>query len=210
MVAGTSTDAGKGHMLIYSFYKDTSTRTTLYGTCIGHHIIAAKGATGNTGATGPKGATGVQGATGATGPKGATGTSVTGATGPKGATGATGPKGATGVGSVGPQGVRGSSILPVTTAPSGYTTVTGGFTPTYRIALSAVKTQSGVTSVLVGDQVRYSYYLYPVGYVDTSYAYLGERVSIRGSTGSAGAKGATGATGPMPTIGDNMDEAEAY
>jgi hypothetical protein len=85
----------------------------------------------------------------------------------------------------GADGERGTGILPVTTAPSSYTTATGGFTPVYRIALSTVKTQSGVSSVFVGDQLRYSYYLYPVGYVDSSYVYLGTRVSIRGATGAA-------------------------
>lgn len=169
-------------------------------------LKGATGSVGATGATGPKGdsITGPQGATGATGPKGATGVGSTGpqgATGPKGATGATGPTGATGVGTqgaTGAQGVRGSGILSITTAPSGYTTATGGFTPTYRIALSTVKTQSGATSVMVGDQLRYSYYLYPVGYVDASYVYLGTRVSIRGSTGS------------MPPILDNSDDNHAY
>lgn len=51
---------------------------------------------------------------------------------------------------------------------------------------------------MVGDQLRYSYYLYPVGYVDASYVYLGTRVSIRGSTGS------------MPPIFDNSDDNHAY
>ena len=51
---------------------------------------------------------------------------------------------------------------------------------------------------MVGDQLRYSYYLYPVGYVDASYAYLGTRVSIRGSTGS------------MPPISDNSNDNHAY
>jgi len=88
-------------------------------------------------------------------------------------------------------GSRGTSILNVTTAPSSYTTATGGFTPKYRIALSTVKTQSGVSSVIVGDSLRYSYYVYPVGYVDSSYVYCGTRVSIRGATGAAGANGTT-------------------
>jgi hypothetical protein len=56
----------------------------------------------------------------------------------------------------------------------------------YRIALSTVLTQSKAAKVLVGDSIRYSYYLYPVGYVDASYVYLGTRVSIRGATGTAG------------------------
>ena len=35
--------------------------------------------------------------------------------------------------------------------------------------------------------LKYSYYEYPIGYVDNSYVYLGTRVSIRGATGAAGA-----------------------
>lgn len=106
-----------------------------------------------------------------------------GAKGDKGDTGGTGATGAT--------GARGSSVLRVTTAPSSYSTTTGGFTPTYRIALSTVLTQSKSADVKVGDTMIYSYYTYPIGYVDSSYVYLGARVSIRGSTGAAGAVGAT-------------------
>ena len=80
VVAGVATDSGKGHMAIYK-YVPQSSGTTLYGTCIGHHVIAAKGATGPqgkqgpTGPTGPQGKTGPTGATGAKGPTGATGLS---------------------------------------------------------------------------------------------------------------------------------------
>lgn len=101
----------------------------------------------------------------------------------------------------GPTGSRGNSILKVTTAPSSYTTAVGGFTPTYRIALSTVKSQSKATEVLVGDTIAYSYYQYPVGYVNTSYVYLGARNSIRGATGAAGAAGAAGADGYTPVKG---------
>lgn len=89
-------------------------------------------------------------------------------------------------GDVGETGERGTSILKVTTAPTSYTTETGGFTPTYRLALSTALSQSKVDEVLVGDTIMYSYYHYPVGYVDASYVYLGARNSVRGSTGSAG------------------------
>ena len=104
-----------------------------------------------------------------------------------------GEKGDTG--STGATGQRGTGILKITTAPSSYTTETGGFTPTYRASLSTVKTQSKVNEVLVGDVIQYSYYQYPVGYVDSSYVYTGARTSIRGSTGAAGAAGADGAPG---------------
>lgn len=98
-----------------------------------------------------------------------------------------GEKGDTGeTGKTGGQGQRGTGLLKITTAPSSYTTATGGFTPEYRAALGTVKTQAKVSEVLVGDVVGYSYYQYPVGYVDSSYVYLGARVSIRGAAGSAG------------------------
>lgn len=82
----------------------------------------------------------------------------------------------------GASGERGNSILNVTTAPSSYSTATGGFTPTYRISLSSVLSQSKAAKVLVGDSLRYNYYIFPVGYVDTSYVYCGTRVSIQGAT----------------------------
>ena len=164
------------------------------------------------GSKGSKGDKGDKGDTGATGSAGKDGTSVTvesvsestadggnnvvafsdGKTvtiknGSKGDTGATGSAGAKGdKGDTGDTGERGFSILRVTTAPSSYTTEVGGFTPTYRIALSTVLNQSGAEKVLVGDTIRYSYYLYPVGHLTSSYAYLAARTSIRGSTGAAG------------------------
>ncbi len=82
-----------------------------------------------------------------------------------------------------PQGERGTGTFKVTTAPSSYTTATGGFTPTYRIALSTVRTQAKVDKVLVGDVLIYSYYHYAVGYVDSSYVYLAARTSFRGAAG---------------------------
>lgn len=83
-------------------------------------------------------------------------------------------------------GQRGTGLLPITTAPSSYTTAVNGLTPAYRIALSTVKAQSGLTDVFVGDTIRYSYYHYPIIHVDASYAYTGKRVSIRGAAGAAG------------------------
>jgi hypothetical protein len=89
-------------------------------------------------------------------------------------------------GKTGETGQRGTGLLPVTTAPSSYTTAVGNITPKYRMALSTIKTQSGVTEILLGDTVRYSYYHYPIAYLDASYAYFTTRVSIRGATGAAG------------------------
>jgi hypothetical protein len=132
--------------------------------------VNIKGAKGDTGEQGPQGETGPQG------PKGDTGD-----TGPAGKDGAKGDTGAT--------GQRGAGIYSVTTAPSSYTTAIGDFTPKYRIKLSTAKAQSGATEIIVGDQIRYSYYTYPIGYVDSSYAYMATRVSLRGATGEAGADG---------------------
>lgn len=101
----------------------------------------------------------------------------------------------------GENGARGTSILKITTAPSSYKTAVGGFTPTYRISLSTVLSQANVSEVLIGDTVMYSYYHYPVGYVDTSYVYLGTRNSIRGATGAAGADGTNGVDGVNGTDG---------
>lgn len=84
----------------------------------------------------------------------------------------------------GEDGQRGTGLLPVTTAPSSYTTAVGGITPKYRMAISTIKTQAGVTEVLLGDTIRYSYYQYPIAYLDASYAYFTERVSIRGAAGA--------------------------
>ena len=137
---------------------------------------------------GPQGLPGPEGAPGAPG--------ATGPQGPAGPTGATGP--------------RGTGILNTTTGPSSYTTTTGGFTPTYRIALSTVKSQAGVSEVLVGDQIRYSYYLYPVGYVDSSYVYCEARQNIRGSTGAAGAAGTTPVRGTDYWTEEDKAEIKGY
>lgn len=97
-------------------------------------------------------------------------------------------------------GERGGKILKTTTAPSSYTTQVGSFTPSYRIALATVKAQSGSSDVIVGDVIEYSYYHYPVGYVDANYVYTTARQSMRGATGTAGKWYAgTGITGTSTT-----------
>lgn len=129
----------------------------------------------------------------------ASGTSSANLKGDKGDKGETGPKGATGK-----TGQRGTGLLPVTTGPSSYTTAVGNITPKYRMALSTIKTQSGATEVLLGDTVRYSYYHYPIAYLDTDYAYFTTRTSIRGATGAAGAAGETGVQGPKGDRGNSI------
>ena len=104
-----------------------------------------------------------------------------GADGQPGADGKDGKDGADGA-----QGSRGAGIYNITTAPTSYTTTTGGFSPSYRIALSTVLSQGKSTEIIAGDSLRYSYYIYPVGYVDGNYVYLGTRVSIRGANGADG------------------------
>lgn len=94
-----------------------------------------------------------------------------------------------GTGSTGATGPRGTGLLAVTTAPSSYTTAVGGITPKYRMAISTIKTQAGVEEVVLGDTVRYSYYHYPIDYLDASYAYFETRVSIRGAAGTTPVKG---------------------
>jgi lysophospholipase L1-like esterase len=143
------------------------------GTTIANVTNGKDGTDGKDGADGKDGINGKDGAQGPQGPQGPAGTD-----GPAGADGA--------------PGERGNGILNITTSPSSYTTATGGFTPVYRIALSNVLSQSKVSKVLVGDTLAYNYYQYPVGYVDSSYVYLGTRKSIRGETGGTGAAGAAG------------------
>lgn len=128
-----------------------------------------KGDKGDTGATGPAGADGAKGDTGATGSAGKDGTD-------------------------GADGQRGHGILKVTTAPTSYTTTTGGKAPIKRMALSTIKTQANVDEVLVGDQISYGYYLYNIYYLDATYAYMDVYTSIRGATGATGSKGADGTT----------------
>lgn len=81
---------------------------------------------------------------------------------------------------------RGTGFYAITTAPSVYTTKVNDFTPSYRIALSTVKSESGLEEVMIGDVIQQGYNTYPVGYIDASYVYLGEANSIRGATGAAG------------------------
>lgn len=96
-----------------------------------------------------------------------------------------GKKGDKGDSIKGDKGEQGFNILRVTTALSSYTTAVGGFTPKYRIALSTVLSESGASEVRVGDTILRNYYTYLVGYVDSSYVYVGAYASIRGSAGTS-------------------------
>lgn len=152
-----------------------------------------QGPQGETGPQGPKGDTGETGATGPQGPKGDTGEA--GPQGPQGIQGIQGETGATGPagpqGEAGANGQRGSKILGVTTAPVTYTTQVGGFSPKYRMSLSTAKSQSGADDIIAGDVILHSYYMYPVGYVDSSYVYMGARKSVQGPEGPQGPAGSS-------------------
>ena len=137
---------------------------------------------------GDKGDTGPQGEQGEQGPQGEQGEQ-----GPQGEQGEQGPQGEQGV--QGEEGERGTGILKVATAPTAYTIEVDGYTPAYRMALSTIISQSGAEEVLVGDIVEYSYWHYPIGYVDATYAYMGARTSIRGAEGPAGDPGEQGDAG---------------
>ena len=156
----------------------------------------AKGEKGETGAVGPQGSQGEKGEPGATGPQGPQGEKgEQGIQGPKGETGATGPQGPQGDSIKGDTGSRGPGILKVSTAPTSYTTTTGGQTPTKRMQLSTIMGEASVSEVLPGDMINHSHYLYPIYYVDATYAYTKSGTSIRGATGSTGAAGTNGVDG---------------
>lgn len=106
-------------------------------------------------------------------------------------------------------GQRGGKFLKVTTSPSSYTSTINGITPSYRIALSTVKSQAAVSDVIAGDVIVYSYYIYPVLYVDATAVYCGARVNIRGATGASGTNGTDGTNGKDGVDGaDGKDGAD--
>ena len=91
------------------------------------------------------------------------------------------------------QVVSNGRLIKITTNPSTYSTVTGGFKPTYRVARSAFTVNTtNISDPQIGDLVYYSSYYYYIGYVDTNYVYLSARVSIVGPSGSRGADGKNG------------------
>lgn len=110
-----------------------------------------------------------------------------GVDGKDGANGADGKNGA--------DGQRGTGILKVSTTPTSYTTSTAGVNPIKRMSLATIKSEAGVSEVLVGDCIAHSYYLYHIYYLDATYAYMDKSQSIRGATGATGADGKDGADG---------------
>ena len=85
------------------------------------------------------------------------------------------------IGVYGDKGERGTSILKVTTQPTTASGTAGGFSYSYRMSLSTVINESGKTEVLKGDIIEYNSNHYQVGYVNSSYVYLGPVTSIKGA-----------------------------
>lgn len=132
---------------------------------------------------------------------------ITDANGTKTATINDGEDGTASEGGTGATGQRGTGILKVTTATTSYTTETGGKNPIKRMALSTIKSEAGVGEVLVGDLISYSYYLYHIYYVDSTYAYMDTYVSIRGAAGKAGT---TPVRGTDYWTADDIAEIKSY
>lgn len=98
------------------------------------------------------------------------------------------------------QVVSNGRLIKILTNPSSYSTVTGGFKPTYRVARSAFTVNTtNISDPQIGDLVYYSSYYYYIGYVDTNYVYLSARVSIVGPAGAVGKNGAMYATSVAPS-----------
>ena len=138
---------------------------------------------GEKGDKGDKGATGATGATGPTGPKG-----DTGATGPQGATGATGPQGATGATGNGISSV--TNYYLATTAGSGVTTGTSGWTTT-------------IQTITASKKYLWNYEMvkYTNGSSSSTAPHIIGVYGDKGNTGATGPQGPTGATGPQGSIG---------
>lgn len=104
--------------------------------------------------------------------------------------------------------VSNGRLIKITTNPSSYTTVTGGFKPSYRVAKTAFTANTtAISDPQKGDLVYYSKYYYYIGYVDNNYAYLSARVDItgpKGDTGNAGPAGPQGPVGPAGPAGTGL------
>ena len=84
---------------------------------------------------------------------------------------------------IGVYGERGTSILKITTAPTPESSQISGFTYSYKISTSIVKTQSGKGEVLIGDIIEYNSNHYRVVYVNSNNVYLSSATSIKGADG---------------------------
>ena len=188
----TSDSTGKTYLGSYTDHTAAdSTNPTKYNWSRIKGEQGIQGPQGEQGIQGPQGEQGIQGPQGEQGIQGPQGEQ-----GEQGEQGIQGPQGEQGEqGIQGEEGERGTGILKVTTAPTAYKIAVDGYTPAYRMALSTIISQSGAEEVLVGDIVEYSYYHYPIGYVDATYAYMGARTSIRGAQGPAGNPGEQGDAG---------------
>lgn len=83
---------------------------------------------------------------------------------------------------------RGTGIVKVTENPGSYVydSLVKGFQAKYRVPINTLISSSNVEYILIGDVVESGSSHYPVGYVDTSYVYLGDATSIKGDTGDMG------------------------
>lgn len=69
---------------------------------------------------------------------------------------------------IGGKSPQGDNYYRIEVEPSEYTTQQGGFTPSYRVPLTAA------SSAIIGDNLEYNDTYYTVGYTDSSYIYLDE------------------------------------
>ena len=171
----------KRYLWNYEVIKYTDGSSTTSSPCV-------IGVYGNTGATGPKGDTGATGATGPKGDKGDTG--ATGPKGDKGATGATGPQGATGATGNGISSV--TNYYLATTAGSGVTTGTSGWTTT-------------IQTITASKKYLWNYEV--VKYTNGSSSSTAPHIiGVYGDKGNTGATGPTGPSGPQGIPGIDFSQ----
>lgn len=86
-------------------------------------------------------------------------------------------------------GDRGTGIFTLTSYTESSASMTGNPDVKYKISKSTITNQIGSITLLVGDQLRTGYYIYPVLASDNTYYYLGEKSNIRGEKGDDGVDG---------------------
>ena len=121
-----------------------------------------------------------------------------------------GPEGPEGPkGNNGAVGERGTGILKVLTMPQEYTTPIGDYEPQYRKSISEIIEQTGVSEVLIGDIIEFSWYHYIINYLDDEYAYISRtKTSIRGPQGQKGDPGEKGSDASVTK--ENISSALGY